>query len=452
LTKKYDLARETVLKCRDEISRAAVPAPKEPEKPPAPDPELARLESQAADMMASALEVIHDLKNEEVEVTDLEDIYKDAKTAFTEGDFVEAAEVADGVKKMAEERKARIFGSGPTPPAPKPVTEEKPPAPEPKPVPEEKPAAPPSATLPTSMESKFKAIDTLIEDAEGQGMDVEVFRMGVHNAKEAIDQNRASEAEGSLKELEERIKVSMLQYKDVDVLVTEVDRLLTIAANYSFDIQDPQTTYQQGLGMRRTNMTGALSAMRKAKEQVLVLLEGVYPYITFDMVKDKPLVSGSWNETFVYVSNTGNILARELTLTVEGAELDGAVVLPKINIGETREVPIKIRLTGQGQQTIKVKVTFLRDFDSRMYAAEFPTVVVVNQGGPGPISIGGSRPGKPKVSVGEDLSATRCQLCQGEIKEGQYRVACSCGKSYHETCASKIADCVFCNRPLQNVR
>ncbi len=452
LTKKYDLARETVLKCRDEISRATVPQPKEPEKPAAPEPDLAQLESQAGDTMASALEVVQDLRKEEVEVADLEDLYSEAKKAFAEGDFVIATEVAEKVKKMAEERKARLFGSAPATPAPRPVPEEKPAAPEPKPVPEEKTTLPPAVAPSKSMEDRFNAINSLIEEAEGFGMDIEVFKMEVHNAREAINQNRASEAESSLKGLEERIMVAMGQYTEVDEIVTEVDRLLTIAANYSFDIQKPQTTFQMGLGMRRTNMAGALESMKTAKEEVLTLLEGVYPYITFDMVKDRPLVSGSWNDIYVYVSNTGNILARDLTVTIEGAELEGPVVLPKINIGETKEVPIKLRPGGQGQQTLKAKVTFLRDFDSRIYAAEFPQVIVLAPGGPGPKSIGGSRPGKPTVSEVEDLNATRCQLCQGDIKQGQYRVNCSCGKAYHETCASKIHDCVFCNRPLQNVK
>jgi hypothetical protein len=127
-------------------------------------------------------------------------------------------------------------------------------------------------------------------------------------------------------------------------------------------------------------------------------------------------------------------------------------LLPKIEIGETREVPIKLRPEGTGQQSIKAKVTFLRDFDSRQYAAEFPQVVTVVPGGPAPMSVGGSRPAKPSIKEEVDLIATRCQICQGEIKQGHYRVTCSCGKAYHETCASKIADCVFCNRPLQNVR
>jgi hypothetical protein len=452
LTKKYDLARETVLKCRDEISRAVVPQPKEPEKPTAPDPELAQLESQAGDMMASALEIVQDLKKEEVDVTDLDAIYAEAKKAFAEGDFIVATEEAEKVKKMAEERKARLFGNASATSAPKPVTEEKPAVPEPKPVPEQKPTQPPTAAPATNLEGRFKTVNALLEEAEGFGLDIEVFKMEVHNAKEAINQNRASEAESTLKGLEERIMVAMAQYTEVDSAVTEVDKLLTIAANYSFDIQRPQTTYQQGLGMRKTNMAGALGSLKTAKEEVLAILEGVYPYITFDMVKDRPLVSGSWNDTYVYVSNTGNILARELTLTIEGADLEGPVILPKITIGETREVPIKLRPEGQGQQTLKAKVTFLRDFDSRLYAAEFPQIIVVTPGGPGAKSIGGSRPAKPTVSEVENLNATRCQLCQGDIKQGQYRVSCSCGKAYHETCASKIGDCVFCNKPLQNIR
>jgi len=413
LTKKYDQARETVLKCRDEISRAMSPVPEKPPEEPKPE----------------AVEVVPAGPNKCPKCSeDIEPGWKVCPSCNTP--LGEAA-------PSAEEAKPE---------------EPKPPEPEPVPTPEVKPAPPPAAKPISEMDGLFKSAEELLVEAENLGMDIDVFKMEIQNARTAISEGRPAQAETALKGMPERIKAAMAAYKSVDALVSEVDKFLTIAANYSFDISRPQNIFQQGLGLRRTNMAGALELLKKAKDEVLSLLEGVYPYITFDMAKDKPITMDIWNATYVYVSNTGNILARELTVEVEGAELDGKVIIPKINIGETREIPVKVRPVAQGQQTLKFKVTFQRDFDSRMYMAEFPQVVVVLPGTPskpGAVSIGGGRP-RPNPTEVKELDASRCQLCQGDIRQGQFRVTCSCGKDYHETCASKIADCVFCNRPLRS--
>ena len=435
LTKKYDQARETVLKCRDEIQHAGAPVPEEapqPEKPveptPEPKPEVAAAPGKCPKC------------GEEIE--------EGFKACPSCGFSLTAAPPAAEEAKPPE----------PKPPEPEPVAKPPEPAktePAPVPVPEVKPAPPPVEAKPaTGLDALFKAAEAKLAEAEDLGMDIQVYQMEVRRAKNSVAEGNPSEAEALLKGIPDHIAASMAAYKDVDALVSEVDRFLTIAVNYSFDISGPQTIYQQGLDQRKTNLVSALETLKRAKQDVLALLEGVYPYITFDMAKDKPLVSGTWNELYLYVSNTGNILARELVISVEGAELDGNVLMPKINIGETREIPVKLRPGGSGQQGLKFKVVFQRDFDSRPYMAEFPqtiSVVPSPAGGAAPISIGGSARPKPKTAEASEMGASRCQLCQGDIKEGQFRITCSCGKDYHETCASKIGDCVFCNKPLRNV-
>jgi len=421
LTKKYDQARETVLKCRDEILHAGAPVPEQPPKPE----EVLAVPGKCPNCSE-----------------DIEEGFKACPSCgFSLGAAPGPAEEAKPQEPKPTEAKP------PEPVLPEPV---------PVPVPEVKPAPPPAEPKPVEgMDALFKAAEAQLAEAEDMGLDVQVYRMEVRRARGAVNEGRPSEAETLLKGIPDHLKASVAAYKDVDALVSEVDRYLTIAVNYSFDISNPQGIYQQGLDQRKTNLASALETLKRAKLEVLALLEGVYPYITFDMAKDKPLGSGSWNEIYFYVSNTGNILARDLVITVEGAELDGDVLIQKINIGETREIPVKLKPSGSGQQGLKVKVVFLRDFDSRSYMAEFPqtvTVLPASSGGLAPVSIGGSSRPKPNATKASEMGASRCQLCQGEIKEGQFRISCSCGKDYHETCASKIGDCVFCNKPLRNTR
>jgi hypothetical protein len=51
-----------------------------------------------------------------------------------------------------------------------------------------------------------------------------------------------------------------------------------------------------------------------------------------------------------------------------------------------------------------------------------------------------------------EMPETLCRICLGTIKEGRFRITCSCRNDFHETCASKLIECPICNNPLQNVQ
>jgi hypothetical protein len=51
----------------------------------------------------------------------------------------------------------------------------------------------------------------------------------------------------------------------------------------------------------------------------------------------------------------------------------------------------------------------------------------------------------------EGLRGTRCRICLGNIREGQFKVSCACGNDFHETCASRLFECPICKEQLQSV-
>jgi len=44
---------------------------------------------------------------------------------------------------------------------------------------------------------------------------------------------------------------------------------------------------------------------------------------------------------------------------------------------------------------------------------------------------------------------SRCPICKGQIKTGFTIVKCSCGRDFHELCASRVGRCPVCFRPIE---
>ncbi len=62
----------------------------------------------------------------------------------------------------------------------------------------------------------------------------------------------------------------------------------------------------------------------------------------------------------------------------------------------------------------------------------------------GPREVGASDipvPSKAKTSI-------PCDACEGQINLGSMQIVCSCGKYYHEKCASKAVECIECGKRL----
>ncbi len=46
------------------------------------------------------------------------------------------------------------------------------------------------------------------------------------------------------------------------------------------------------------------------------------------------------------------------------------------------------------------------------------------------------------------MKATLCNICRGVIKPGLPIIKCSCGRQFHEACASRVGDCPSCGRKI----
>jgi len=451
LTRKYDLSREKILECRDEVKRILEePAVVEKEEV---GPAVAQLENEAAELLASAELIISELRNAGADTSQLDELFDEALKAMEDGDFVAAMDNAEQILEQGNAMKAELEARPPkeedapeeeVPPPPELegkaagimdaaqdlildvkgegllaevpdetlkaareamekkdyqtaidlarrsldesntiLSGEEPPAPKAEPEPPTEPDKPAASEPPPELEKLLNTVRGNIDDASKIGIKVDDLLEKVAQALTAIDEGKFQDADVVLKDIDGQLTERLQKFKGLNELVTKVDDLMTIAATYSFNISQAQQLYQQGLGLRGSDPEQANAMLTQAQGVVLKVLEGVYPYLTVDLVKDKTFIAGIWNETFIYVSNTGNIYATDLKVEVLGAEVDGEQDLAKVDIGETKELKIKLRPAGVGEQVLKLRVTFIRDFDERTYVAEFPQNIVVKAAGSG---------------------------------------------------------------------
>jgi outer membrane biosynthesis protein TonB len=490
LTKKYEESKQYLKECKNEINRIrnlppeeeyigepeappeepeappeepeAPPEepeapPEEPEAPPEEPVEVAdqELEIQAASEIAEVQEFIGDLEAKNLDMTEAHNHLHVAMECIGEDKFREAIDNAHKAKKVAEQIASGAPPEEKTPPEeapPEKPPEEVPPEKPPEEVPPEKPPeeAPPEkppAPETAGLENEIMDVESRIERAKKLDIDLSIVENLLAQTKEANVANKENTKQ-LLHQTNEALKTTLRKYKESKDIFLQTQKIIDTAKRYNLNTTQAQGMLDNAAQIKGTDAKAATSMANQAKTTILKQLEGVYPYLSVDLAVDKPFMPDQWNDTFLYLSNTGNTAAEDIKVKVLGAQVEKEIMIPKVQIGETKETPIKLMPAGTGQQTLKISITFQRDFDGRTYIAEFPKQINVAQTQMQQV---GSEPGGPPPINIKELPPARCNVCTGTIPQGVPRIKCDCGWNFHETCASKIMSCPNCNKPIQNL-
>ena len=283
--------------------------------------------------------------------------------------------------------------------------------------------------------SQFK-----INYARNIGADVSAAESLLREAKaahEAKDFKQTLELARRCREEAERAKE---RYKELVDTIYSAESKISVAHTYGLDTSAAERLLSMAVAQKSKNGEEALDFARQSMEEVQRALEKFTPDIKVDIKLEGVLQKEKWSQATLTVSNTGKATAKEITVRFSG-ELDvqGGEKVPVLRGGESRKQGVRVRPAKGGDLPLGVSVMSLREFDGKEFKSQETRWIRVEDATPL------ATPLNQFVT-----KSVRCHICLGTIKSGLPLVRCECGKTYHETCASRVGECPNCGRDLRN--
>ncbi len=255
----------------------------------------------------------------------------------------------------------------------------------------------------------------------------------IDEAKKAVGRGDASEAFQILMEADQRIlgiedshrkfiDISIAAESAVEVLkrigisTAEVERLLALA-----DVE------------RERDYDSAIEFVAEALDTAKTTIESYAPEVTGE-VSSAGLQEGVEGELAIKLRNSGNVMAKEVTLELSGQFK--VVDLPSVgSLRPGAEVVVKALVVPDvtGDIPVRVNIACRRHFDGAPQSFEFDGQVRAFKAG-------------PPFKVARATSPTKCANCQGKIKQGFDIVSCRCGSVQHLACAKRTSSCPACGQ------
>ncbi len=255
----------------------------------------------------------------------------------------------------------------------------------------------------------------------------------IEQAKEAAVGGNASEAFQMLMEADQRIlgiedshkkfiDISIAAESAVEVLrrigvsTAEAERLLALA-----DLE------------REKDYDSAIEFVAEALDSAKTMIDSYAPEVVGD-VSSSGLQEGSEGEISIKLKNTGNVLAKEVTVELSGQFK--VVDLPAVgSLRPGTEVLVKVRVIPDvaGDIPVRVNIACRRHFDGAPQSFEFDGSVNAFKSG-------------PPYKVTRAAEVAKCAHCQGKIKQGFDIMSCRCGNVLHLACAKRTGVCPVCGQ------
>ncbi|MEW5747306.1 MAG: hypothetical protein AB1793_00755 [Candidatus Thermoplasmatota archaeon] len=285
-----------------------------------------------------------------------------------------------------------------------------------------------------------RKIDSLAADARDRlvplresGASVRPVEDLIDEATGAIGRGDASEAFQILMEADQRIlgiedshrkfiDISIAAESAVEVLkrigvsTAEAERLLALA-----DVE------------RERDYDSAIEFVAEALDSAKSTIESYAPEITGG-VSAAGLQEGSEGELAITLRNSGNVMAKEISVELSG-QFQVVEVPPVASLRAGAETVVRARIVPDATGTIPVRVNIAcrRHFDGAPQSFEFDGEVSAFKSG-------------PPFKVGRANASTKCSSCQGRIKQGFDIVTCRCGGVQHLACAKRTSSCPVCGQ------
>jgi tetratricopeptide (TPR) repeat protein len=285
-----------------------------------------------------------------------------------------------------------------------------------------------------------KKIDNLADDAStrleplrASGASVRSVEELIDQAKEAVSNGDASEAFQILMEADQRILgVEDSHKKFVDMTIA-TESAIEVMKRLGVSTSEAERLLALADLEREKDYESAIEFVAEALDAAKATIESYAPEVTGD-VTSAGLQEGSEGELTVRLKNTGNVLARDVSVELSGQfRVSDLPEVASLRPGAETVLKVKVVPDTSGDIPVRVNISCKRHFDGAPYSFEFDGTAKAFKTGP-PF----------KVARAEGLA--KCAYCQGKIKQGFDVVNCRCGKVLHLACAKRTGACPSCGQ------
>ncbi len=272
-----------------------------------------------------------------------------------------------------------------------------------------------------------------LQPLRDSGASVRSIEELLDQAHQASDENNTSEAFQLLMEADQRILgVEDSHKKFIDISIA-AESAIEILKRIGVPTGESEKLLALADLERDKDYDSAIEFVAEALDSAKSTIESHSPDIT-GTIESSGLQENAEGEVDITLKNTGNVLAKEVTMQLSGQF--EAVDTPRIgSLKPGTDILVRARIVphASGDIPIRVNITCKRHFDGSLLNFELEGKVSVFSAG-------------PPYTVGRAAEATKCAHCQGKIKSGFDIVTCRCGSKLHLTCGKRTAQCPVCSQ------
>jgi hypothetical protein len=264
----------------------------------------------------------------------------------------------------------------------------------------------------------------------------------------AKDAFATGELENAVK-LAREAKGAIVMQKKVDsgflTMSGEASKAIAAAKKFGIPVKDAEQLLSLSMAAKDANPEQALKYAREATESAGKALDEFRPEIATSVAAQGELKRGEWAEATVTVTNSGKTLGKDVGIQVMGAlDVDGALAVGNLRgNGASVTIPLKLKFKEYGEVPVIVKAKASRVMDGKEYSWESTTQFLVKAP-----EAPKAAPAAAKFAKVQATEPAKCAICMGSIKPGMNVIKCSCGRTTHDPCGTRMGKCPGCATPF----
>jgi hypothetical protein len=287
--------------------------------------------------------------------------------------------------------------------------------------------------------------ETSITHAKEVGVDVtesEKFILDSRNAMEAGKYedalNLAKKSMSGIVELKSGLE------REFITIMNSADSLISSAKKFGINVKEAENLFSQARELKAKDHKGAVKLINESIKFVQDKMDDFRPRLEAEIVADRVVV-GEWVETELSIKNTGKTLGTDVSAKMIGdIEYEGDTTTDKLKGGgDEIKLPLKIRFSDVlGDRPIILELTSHRLMDNQTFVDKSTTNIYV---GDSTVKDAIVKKAFERLKAPEEM---KCDICMGKVKKGLDIIKCSCGKNYHDLCATRFGKCAACGNPF----
>ncbi len=245
----------------------------------------------------------------------------------------------------------------------------------------------------------------------------------------------ALEVVGRAIEQVESVKVVEKRFID---LTYKAETTIRNGKKFGIDMHAAERRLTEAMEARRRDVAEGIKAAEDAYRLAWDAVEAFAPNLKGTLEIGAARLNEPADATLT-LENVGKGLAKDVRVRILGdGEADGLSELPALRAHGKETMRFKLKMTAPGSVPLAIQIVSHRVFDDKEYVQEMIAQVEVAE-----------TPQERAKKLVAGLES-RCPICKGAIKKGFRVIQCTCGRDFHELCATRVGRCPVCFKPLAN--